>query len=226
MAAVATMTLSAATVTFSSGGTDCGNAGLCTSVAGAHQINFDLATAPSLYLSGAARFTFAPGDLAPFVTGSVPEEYMAPLNNETRYLSVGSPGRTGWVIIDFAKPIDYYGLYLGSPDAYNLIEFFETGSDATPIATFTGDNFATPGRMIRSIGEYVNFAVNGGTVSRIVLSSGGAAFESDNHAYSEAESGAPSESPEPATLGLMSVALLGLGAWARRRDQLCKPKHG
>jgi hypothetical protein len=209
--AAASMTASAATVTFDLGGTACGPAGLCTSKAGVHQIDFESANL-SPFSSGIATFTFSPSNVTPFVTGSVNNEYAAPPNDTTKYLSVGSPSRTGEVTIDFSTPINYYGLYLGSPDAYNLFKFYQTGNSNNPIATFTGLQLIPPGNGDQSIGAYVNFYANGGSISRIVLSSTQAALESDNHAYGAV--------PEPATMSLLGGSLVGLGLLHRRRKQL------
>ena len=88
-----------------------------------------------------------------------------------KYLSVGSPSRTAEVSIDFSLPINYYGLYLGSPDGYNSFTFYETGNPNTPIATFTGAQLVAPGLGDQSIGRYINFRISGGSISRIVLSS-------------------------------------------------------
>ena len=203
-----TMPVAAATVTFNIGGTTCGNAGLCSSVADAHHISFDSATTLSPYVSGLASFSFSPDIVSPFVTGSVLAQYATPVNDQTQYLALGVPGRASSVVINFASPVDYYGLYIGSPDPYNLITFFETGNNLTPLASFTGDTFYPVSPDTLSVGLYVNFWVNGGTVSRIVLSSSGTAFESDNHAYAM---------PEPATMGLMATALMGLGLFSRLR---------
>lgn len=95
---------------------------------------------------------------------------------------------------------------------YNVFTFFETGNDVTPIASFAGDQLIPPAEGNQAVGQYVNFYVNGGTVSRIVLLSNQAALESDNHAYIQA----PGEIPEPATMGLMGSALAGLAFFVRR----------
>jgi hypothetical protein len=217
VALAVTIAAPAATVTFNTGGTACSdvNAGLCTTAASAHQIDFNSATAPSPFVDGAATFSFSPANVSPFVTGSVGSQYAAPPNDTTQYLSVGTPGRAGEVVIDFDMGIGYYGLYLGSPDGYNLFTFFETGNNVTAIASFTGNQLIPPGQGNQSIGQYINFFANEGTIGRIVLSSSQAALETDNHAYVVA-GGDPSQVPEPATMGLMGSALTCLSLFARR----------
>jgi len=196
-------------------------AGLCTAVAAAipNLIDFDSATAPSPFVSGAATFSFSPGNVSPFVTGSVSGQYAAPPNDQTRYLSIGSPGRAGSVIIDFSMPINYYGLYFASADAYNTFAFYETGNDITPLISFTGTQLSTALPGDQSTGQYINFYINGGTVSRIVLSSTQAALETDNHSYVRALGNDPSQVPEPATMGLMGGALTGIALVLRRRNR-------
>jgi hypothetical protein len=210
----------ATTVSPSISETPCANAaaGLCTGRADAYQINFDLATASSSYADGMAIFTFAPGTLSPFLEGSAGGEYAAPPNDETRYLSIGSPSRAGSVIVDFLMPITYYGLYLSSPDVYNSFTFFETGNNVTPIASFTGANLIPPADGNQLLAKYIDFSITGGTVSRIVLSSSQPALESDNHAYVLALAHDPLEAPEPATMILMGSALVGIALFNRRRN--------
>src|SRR5688500_16272522 len=87
-AAALSVTASATTVTPDLAGTACPTAGLCTSVAGAHQISFDGATV-SPFVDGNATFTFSPADVSPFVNGSLDGNYAAPPNDNTRYLSIG-----------------------------------------------------------------------------------------------------------------------------------------
>lgn len=197
------------TVGFTTGGTAC-SGGLCSSVANAHTITFDDAVAGP-YVSGLATFSYDGG--SPFLSGTAPSQYAAPPNDNTTYLSVGSPGRASTVYVDFSQGIEYYGLYLGSPDSYNSISFYSNALDLNPIATFSGSQLIPPGNGNQSVGEYVNFFVSGGLVGRVVLSSLTPALETDNHAYLSPDA---SPVPEPASFGLAGIGL-ALAVFARRR---------
>ena len=69
-----------------------------------------------------------------------------------------------------------------------------------------------PGNGSWALSEYVNFSVSGGAVDRIVLTSGTAALESDNHAYIAAIA-----TPEPASLALTGVGLVLVSFVGRRK---------
>lgn len=207
----------ATTVGVTTGTNPCPPAGYCTERDDAVQIDFNAAAgAGSPYTFGIATFSFSPIDQSPFVSGSVDGQYAAPPNDTTTYLTVGTPSKASSATIDFSVPISYYGLYLGSPDAYNSFDFYETGNNVTPIKTLTGNDLIPPGNGDQSLGRYINFVIDGGTVSRIVLSSSQAALETDNHAYVVATQRSGDEVPEPGTMGFLGTGLMGIVLWYRR----------
>jgi hypothetical protein len=96
---------------------------------------------------------------------------------------------------------------MGSPDTYNLIEFRSGGS---LLQSFSGNQLINPADGNWATGEYINFAISGGSVDQIVLTSTRAAFETDNHAFAAV--------PEPFTLGITGAALVVIGLIRRRRQ--------
>lgn len=191
-----------------------GQAGLCTSVAGATTIDFDgMAAVPpsSPYVSGIATYTWSGGD--PFVIGSLPGNWAAPgatsldpqKVDETSYLTLGSPGRTGAVSIDFSVPINYFGFYMGSPDRFNLVAL----QKGQVVSQFSGNQLIDPAGGSWETGEFVNiYAIF--SWDKVIMSSGGIAFETDNHAYVAAV-------PEPASIVGLGTLLLFVGARLRRK---------
>lgn len=125
---------------------------------------------------------------------------------------VGTP-----LTIDFSQPIDYFGLYWGSPDAGNTITFF---NGVTPVFTYTAANLNTQFGVGFGLNNaaYVNFAAGAGeSATRIVLSSTDFPFETDNHAFRTSAVG--SAVPEPTSLLLIGTGGLGLVAKIRRRSR-------
>lgn len=198
---VSFVSASATTITATTGGQSC-SGGQCSLNPFAQTITFDgLDGATSPYVNGIATFSFTGG--SPFVTGNLPG-YVPPVGDTTTFLTIGSPERPESVAITFSDPITYYGLYLGSPDTYNVFQFFE---GANLVSTFYGDEILFPGDGSPNLDSYINFNVADGAIDRIVLSSPYAALESDNHAYSAV--------PEP---GSIASAVLGFGIlWLGRR---------
>ena len=108
------------------------------------------------------------------------------------YLTVGPSGSgntAGPAILDFTgvgNLLNYYGIYWGSIDTYNTLEFLR---DGVSIATFEGSEFIEPPVVGGSQGPngsiYVNFKAISpeGWFNQVKLSSSQFAFESDNHAF-------------------------------------------
>lgn len=146
--------------------------------------------------------------ISPFVTGSLSGQYAEPPNdpNTLTYLTAGSgEGRPASVKVDFSVAIKYFGVYMGSPDTYNQIDFV-TGNTTT---SFAGSQLFTPADGNQAVGMFVNFNSDAG-ISQIVFSSSQAAFETDNHAFGNAV-------PEPATYALMGAGLAALAVFGSRR---------
>ena len=214
-AVIVTTALSAASVqaititTRSYDATTCGTINGCTSSQpGATTVNFDNNTAPS---SGFANYTLSGTSFvnpnSGFVSG-------APANDSTPYLQV-NPDSTNTVTINFSNPVAYFGLYWGSIDStvssplgssLNTISFYQNGT--TNLQTFNGaDILAATNTNPQgdNLNRYVNFSASSSEYfNRVVLSSTGQPFESDNHAYVAA--------PVPFEFS-PGLGILALGAW-------------
>ncbi|MBD2667505.1 PEP-CTERM putative exosortase interaction domain protein [Richelia sinica FACHB-800] len=202
-------------ISITTGGTAAGANGVKTNVFGATTIDFNSGSAPT---SGFATYT--PGGTTNIVTGSVASQYAAPTGDTTPYLTIAPvannvTGNTGSVTINFAKALDYFGLYWGSVDTYNSISFYD---GANLLTTFTGSNIpdttASGNQTSPQDNVFVNFFAGAGEkFDKIVLTSTGVAFESDNHAYRAV--------PEPASiLGLLLFGGLGVSSLVKNKSKL------
>lgn len=166
------------------------------------------------------------------VQGSVTSQYAAPylsgLNSAgfgnigdgldaTTYVSSGSMGATGGAaqaVFTFFTPQQYFGLLWGSVDDYNTLSFFNgstlvgalAGSDVLSLVGEHGvhETLGENGTMYVNVNSTLPF-------DRVVATSANYAFEVDNVAFNE------TQVPEPASLALIGMGLLGLGWRSRRR---------
>jgi len=123
----------------------------------------------------------------------------------TNYLSVTGGSS---VTITLARTANYLGLLWGSVDLYNEIDFVDQKGNVTK---FDGADFAVNNGNQGADGTfYANF-VSTIPFLKIILTSSSNSFEVDNVAVSNV--------PLPAALPLFGAALLGMGAFARKRRQ-------
>ncbi len=205
-------TSSAFAFSFSVGGTAVAGEGYKSNQAGAVTVDFNNGTAPT---SGFVTYSGINGNI---VQGSISGQHATPLGDTSKFMTIsnqgsGKVGATGSVTMNFAKAIDYFGLYWGSVDTHNKINFYNAGQ---LVKSFGGGDISTTAKGSwtgASDNLFVNFFSGPGqTFDRIDLVAQGVAFESDNHTYRAAEA-----VPEPMTMGGIALAGMGLG-YARRRQ--------
>jgi hypothetical protein len=145
-------------------------------------------------------------------------QWVYPTGDKNPYLDTG----IGSISIDLATvasalgikgSIDYFGLYWGSIDTYNAISFWD---GSTEVKSYTGWQVASAAAAdgipvhFGSTSLFVNFFAGGNQWTSIELSSSEPAFESDNHAFGG------DAVPEPGTMALMGIGLLGVALVFRR----------
>jgi hypothetical protein len=156
-------------------------------------------------VQGAASGLYA----APFLSGGNGSLFGNPGNgaDTTRYLSTG----IGTIKLALPGQETYFGLLWGSVDAYNSLKLFNgsslvgtiTGSDVT--AHDNGDQGAS-GTFYVNINSDLSF-------DTVELISTQYAFEADNIAY-----GGSRAVPEPGTIALFGIGLIGLIGFCWRRN--------
>jgi PEP-CTERM putative exosortase interaction domain len=201
IAAICAMPANAFQVTL--GGTLVPGKGVFSDVPGATTIDFE-SGAP---ISGPVVYS------SPYVvSGSQFALYGTPNNDLTKYLTVGSFSKS--VTITFDQLIDYFGLYLGSPDSYNSIALYK---DSTLLKLFPGSNF------VGNSSVYLNFFANSDEYfNKVSIFSQSPAAETDNHAYRFATLETPPAQsvPEPSSmLGLLAFGTFGIASRLKRKQQ-------
>ena len=169
-------------------------------------------------VAGATVYDFEGGKPANYagpgsvVNYSVSGGTAAPAGDDSYYYTVAYPLQSGvgTFTADAGSSYNYFGLYWGSIDDYNSLSFYSEGS---LIATITGTDVIAAGTALgdqsaAGSNRYVNFLFDT-SFDRIDFSTTQFAFESDNHAFASV--------PEPATLGLFGLGMLGAGVARRRK---------
>ena len=171
---------------------NCTTNGCVTSVSGATTIDFNGGTVPS---SGFATFSYPNGTTLVRST-NVANTAAAPIGDSSPYLSIGPSPNASPVTVTFQSPVNYFGLYWGSIDSFNQISFYKNASDTTASATYSGTTILSTASGAQTVDEenrYVDFNSSNASDSfqKVVLSSSGQAFESDNYAYKQAATAVP-----------------------------------
>lgn len=158
---------------------------------------------------------------APFLSGGNGAGFGNPSGNQpngtdnTTYLASGSTGEFAGASITLTMPApqQYFGLLWGSVDLFNTLQFFK---GAMLVGTLTGaDVLASPtGNQGVNGTVYVN--INSDVAfTRVVATSSSYAFEFDNVAFNDKPIGVP----EPLTLSVLGMGLLGLSLIRRQRSR-------
>jgi hypothetical protein len=148
--------------------------------------------------------------------------YVDPVTGNTKqstdYISVpmgigqNLPNFGSVTVTNLGGNYNYFGLWWGSIDTYNTLEFY---NGANLVATINGSAVTNPnpangGQLDARTNKYVNIDFGGNTYDSFKLISSNFAFEADNIAVGNVV-------PEPGTMVLLGFGMLGLAIYGKRR---------
>lgn len=180
--------------------------GLNSLVSGVTTNTFDNGLLPT----GFATYDNTPGALIAN-PGNPGYAAMPPGDTSRYFFSVGQThGQPSLSGVTFAgNGVSYFGFYMGSPDAYNIVTVYSGNNIALQLS---GNDMASAAQTVangnQAMGYYMNLFDNGTNITRVTFAANTDAFETDNHSYRAV--------PEPQTLAVMLTGL-GLLAFMRRR---------
>jgi hypothetical protein len=172
-------------------------AGQNTSISGASTWDFSGSVPSGVTLSGGAAI----------VSGSLQDQYAEPFSGSGNYLTVGGNSPSApTASLTFATALKSFGLFWGTPDDYNTLNFYNGASLLASFVPGSGALASFAATRSAAGARYVDFSGTGGTVfDRVEFVSSQAAFEVDNISYSKV--------PTPAML----PAIIGFGLTALKR---------
>ncbi len=148
------------------------------------------------------------------------------IGDKTCFGYTPGPGTGNSVTVDYAGflgpgvQIDYLGFYWGSIDAYNNFEFFDTVGGTSQVllgSTLLSESGGTAGsRTSPESNLYVNIAFEDFAFDKFTVTSTGVAGEFDNIVVGLTDRVRQTSIPEPSTITILALGILGLLARKRK----------